>query len=101
MPRWTTSGVFLACLIWVAACSTKPPPQPALTPVAPKAPPPPPVAPPPSQPPQAKGDDWNIFPDPTTGRVEVYKNGEHVGSITGDEPEDPPMPHKIKPTLTQ
>jgi len=39
-------------------------------------------------------DDWNIFPDPTTGRVEVYQNGEYVGSVTGDETEDPPLPRK-------
>ncbi len=42
----------------------------------------------------AKADDWNIFPDPLTGRVEIYKNGEHVGSVTGDETEDPPIPRK-------
>ncbi|MGH7864466.1 MAG: hypothetical protein ACREQB_05725 [Candidatus Binataceae bacterium] len=39
-------------------------------------------------------DDWNIFPDPTTGRVEIYKNGEYVGSVTGEEIEDPPLPRK-------
>ena len=38
--------------------------------------------------------EWNIFPDFTTGKIDVYKDGEYVGSITGDEPEDPPMPHK-------
>ena len=41
-------------------------------------------------------DEWNLFPDPTTGRVEVYHKGDYVGAVTGDEPssEDPPMPHQ-------
>jgi hypothetical protein len=39
-------------------------------------------------------DDWNIFPDPVTGRVEIYNNGEYVGSVIGDEPEDPPIPRR-------
>jgi hypothetical protein len=39
-------------------------------------------------------DDWNIFPDPITGRVEIYKDGEYVGSVTGEETEDPPLPRK-------
>ena len=39
--------------------------------------------------------DWNIFPDPTTGKVEVYHKGAYVGAVTGKEPagEDPPIPH--------
>ncbi len=44
-------------------------------------------------PPQAN-DDWNIFPDPTTGEVSVFHKGKYVGVITGNEPGDPPMPHK-------
>ncbi|HUY27061.1 MAG TPA: hypothetical protein VMV27_06535 [Candidatus Binataceae bacterium] len=40
--------------------------------------------------------DWNIFPDPTTGTVEVYHKGAYVGAVSGDEPagEDPPAPHQ-------
>jgi hypothetical protein len=37
---------------------------------------------------------WNIFPDPTTGEIAVYHNGKYEGVITGNEPGDPPMPHK-------
>lgn len=58
---------------------------------------PPPQLPPPPRPAShvsQAADDWNIFPDPTTGRVEVYHNGEYVGSVTGEEKEDPPMPRK-------
>ncbi len=42
--------------------------------------------------------EWNIFPDPTTGKVGVYHKGEYLGSITGDEPQnqDPPIPHKTR-----
>jgi hypothetical protein len=39
-------------------------------------------------------EEWNIFPDPLTGQVEIYHQGKHVGSITGEEPEDPPIPRK-------
>ncbi len=41
-------------------------------------------------------DEWNVFPDPMSGNVEVYHNGESIGSITGDEKEDPPIPHPTK-----
>ena len=41
-------------------------------------------------------DEWNVFPDPMSGNVEVYHNGESIGSITGDEKEDPPVPHPAK-----
>jgi hypothetical protein len=51
-------------------------PAPALQPAAPKQP------------------EWNIFPDPISGRVEIYRDGVHVGSVTGDEKEDPPEPRK-------
>jgi hypothetical protein len=65
-----------------------------------KAPTPPPVAVAPApEPPKSvmfdsdpKGD-WNIFPDPTTGDVGVYHKGDYVGSVDGDEGEDPPLPH--------
>ncbi len=46
------------------------------------------VAPPPS------ADEWNIFPDPLSGRVEVYHNGEDVGSVTGEETDEPPVPRR-------
>lgn len=39
-------------------------------------------------------DDWNIFPDPITGRVEIYRDGTNVGSVTGEESEEPPVPRK-------
>ena len=70
----------------LAGCSTTPPPPPPpATPVAyvdPDPPPPP--------------DEWNIFPDPTTGKVEVYNKGNYVGAVDGSEPpdQDPPIPHK-------
>ncbi len=67
-------------------------------------PPPLPPEPPPAIVPQAtligpeeqsKPDEWNLFPDPTTGEVGVYHEGNYVGSVTGNEPEseDPPLPH--------
>lgn len=61
-----------------------------------RAVPPPQMPPPPAPAPQITrtADDWNIFPDPLTGRVEIYHKGEYVGSVTGDEKEDPPMPRK-------
>lgn len=39
-------------------------------------------------------DEWNIFPDPTTGQVDIYNHGDYVGAVTGNEPvsEDPPIP---------
>jgi len=37
--------------------------------------------------------DWNIFPDPTTGDVGVYHKGSYVGSVDGNEHDDPPVPH--------
>jgi hypothetical protein len=83
--------VFLSaaiCAILCASCATAPPPP---------QPPPEPQAllMPPGQPPPP--DEWNIFPDPTTGRVDVYHKGDYVGAVTGNEPpsEDPPMPHPL------
>jgi hypothetical protein len=64
--------------------------------------PPPPVAaaPAPSpEPPKSvmfdsdPNGDWNIFPDPTTGDVGVYHKGSYVGSVDGEEHDDPPTPH--------
>ena len=73
------------------ACSA-PPEKPA-------EPPPAPVAAPAPEPPKSvmfdsdpKGE-WNIFPDPTTGDVGVYHKGQYVGSVDGNENDDPPAPH--------
>jgi hypothetical protein len=64
------------------------------------APPPPPVAAAPSpEPPKSvmfdsdPHGDWNIFPDPTSGDVNVYHKGAYVGSVDGHESDDPPEPH--------
>lgn len=40
-------------------------------------------------------EDWNIFPDPTTGTIDIYHKGEYLGAIDGSEPpeQDPPLPH--------
>jgi hypothetical protein len=66
----------------------QPPPAPAFPTTVMKGPPAPPQ------------DDWNLFPDPTTGEVEVYHKGNLVGAVTGNEPaaEDPPMPHPTDST---
>jgi hypothetical protein len=74
-------------LLAMVSCSTTPPPAP---------PPPQPIvyAVPPDPPPP---DEWNLFPDPTTGQVDVYHQGNYVGSVTGNEPadQDPPIPHPV------
>jgi hypothetical protein len=81
-----------ASIGWFGACSA--PPQPAAP------------APDTSKPIQVQpsamfqsdpNQEWNIFPDPTTGEVGVYHKGDYVGSITGNETEDPPTPHKTQP----
>ena len=64
--------------------------------------PPPPVAAAPApapEPPKSvmfdsdpKGE-WNIFPDPTSGDIGVYHKGDYVGSVDGNEKDDPPAPH--------
>ncbi len=90
---FATYRVVLASLttaaIATAGCTTaaQPPPAPAPVPI--------PVvqrAEPPTPPP----NEWNVFPDPMSGDVDIYHNGESVGSITGDEKEDPPIPHPRK-----
>jgi hypothetical protein len=71
-----------------ATCASPPPPEPpAPVPVVAISPPPQPDPPP---------DEWNIFPDPTTGKIDVYHKGAYMGAIDGTEPteQDPPMPHK-------
>src|SRR6516162_1037508 len=74
--------------VGLSACSTSPPPEPGPLPVV-AAPAPVPAATSPDQ-------DWNIFPDPTTGTIDIYHKGEYVGVIDGSEPkeQDPPIPHK-------
>ena len=54
-------------------------------------------------PPAPPPDDWNIFPDPTTGEVDVYHKGALVGAVNGTEPEtqDPPLPHPTDATMQQ
>jgi hypothetical protein len=71
----------------IAACAATPPPPPAQDPIV--YIPPDPNPPPP--------DEWNLFPDPTTGQVDVYHQGGYVGSVTGNEPadQDPPIPHPV------
>ena len=47
--------------------------------------------------------EWNIFPDPTTGDVGVYHKGNYLGSVDGNESEDPPRrirARTIRPTTT-
>ncbi|HTY53610.1 MAG TPA: hypothetical protein VMB26_00335 [Candidatus Binataceae bacterium] len=61
---------------------------------APAAMPAPVLSAPAPQPAARAQPDWNIFPDPITGRVEIYRDGVHVGSVTGNEKEDPPVPQK-------
>ena len=61
-----------------------------------KPPTPPPVAVAPAPPKSVMFDsdpngDWNIFPDPTTGDVGVYHQGQYLGSVDGNEGEDPPQ----------
>lgn len=84
--RLAAASILLACAIAIASCAATPPP-----------PPPPFVFVPPSNPPPP--DEWNLFPDPTTGEVDVYHKGAYVGAVTGNEPadEDPPIPHPVVP----
>ena len=86
IKRLAAASILFACAIAFASCAAKPPPPPAPEPfvyVPPANPPPP--------------DEWNLFPDPTTGQVDVYHKGEYAGSVTGNEPkdEDPPIPHPV------
>jgi hypothetical protein len=77
--------------VGTSTCSTSPPPEP------PAAPLPVVAAPPAAQPAATSPDqDWNIFPDPTTGTIDIYHKGAYVGVIDGSEPkeQDPPVPHK-------
>ena len=70
-------------------CAKPPEPEPPPAPV-------PVTAAPPKQTANNPDQDWNIFPDPTTGTIDVYHKGEFMGVINGTEPpeQDPPLPHK-------
>jgi hypothetical protein len=88
IDRVVAAALAVTGLLTLASCSaTTPPPEPKKDVVwlAPANPPPP--------------DEWNLFPDPTTGEVDVYHQGDFVGAITGNEPadQDPPLPHPVAP----
>jgi hypothetical protein len=72
----------------IASCAATPPP----------APPPQPIVYMPPDPNPPPPDEWNLFPDPTTGQVDVYHKGGYIGSVTGNEPaeQDPPIPHPVE-----
>ena len=84
-------SAFAVFAVAVSACSTPPPPEPPPAPAPVVAAPPPPV-----QTAHSPDEDWNIFPDPTTGTIDIYHKGEYLGVIDGSEPaeQDPPLPHK-------
>lgn len=85
------ANVLLLSAALIGGCAQQPP-VPAPAPIAPAVAP---LASAPAPQSAAQGQpDWNIFPDPLTGRVEIYRNGAHVGSVTADEKEDPPAPQK-------
>ncbi len=77
-------GLAIAVAGCAATTQAPPPPAPHEAPVAQVESPPPPA------------DEWSVFPDPLTGHVEVYHNGQDVGSVTGEEKEDPPIPQRHK-----
>jgi hypothetical protein len=85
------SALWIACFAGCSATEPPPAPPPAPVPVA--------VTPPPPKDQQVSQDmqDWNLFPDPTTGNVDVYYKGKYMGAVTGKEPasEDPPLPHPV------
>jgi len=86
---WRTGFALLLSLA-IAACAATPsaaPPPPKAVVYMPRSS----DTPPP--------DEWNLLPDPTTGRVDVYHEGSYVGAVTGDEPadQDPPIPHPVAP----
>ncbi|MBV8140282.1 MAG: hypothetical protein JO121_32285 [Deltaproteobacteria bacterium] len=77
--------------VGISSCATSPPPEPPPAPLpVVAAPAPVPAAP------TSPDQDWNIFPDPTTGTIDIYHKGDYVGVIDGSEPkeQDPPLPHK-------
>lgn len=93
ISRWLIVAS-IACALsgaMASGCSTPPPPP------VPSASAPIPVVEeqPPKIPPDPLMQQWNIFPNFVTGKIEVYHKGQYVGEITGDEPsnENPPLPH--------
>ncbi len=88
IKRLAAASIVLACAIAIASCAATPPPPAAPAPFV--------YVPPSDLPPP---DEWNLFPDPTSGQVDVYHKGEYVGAVTGNEPEgeDPPIPHPVVP----
>jgi len=88
-----TLAILVAVAGTLAGCATAKPAPPLAAAAKPVS-----LAPAPSPPAQPDNDDWNIFPDPVTGEVAVYHHGQYVGVITGNEPGDPPMPHKSDKT---
>jgi hypothetical protein len=91
--RVALNALIAAALAGLAGCATRaqPPPQ-ALAATPPLA-----IVTPPDAASENMMRQWNLFPDPTTGHVEVYHEGKYVGAITGDEPagQDPPLPHRV------
>ena len=89
-----------AVAVMTPGCAKPPPPEPIAPQPAPVTAPPPPST-------QAANNspdqDWNIFPDPTTGNIDIYHKGEYLGVINGSEPpeQDPPLPHKPLPGFNQ
>jgi hypothetical protein len=83
------SAFWIGCITGCSASES--PPAPPMAPIA--------VAPPPAKNQEASqaDQDWNLFPDPTTGNVDVYYKGKYMGAVTGKEPasEDPPLPHPV------
>ncbi len=91
MNRFGKAG-FLFSAMLIAACGQTQPPKPTEPLIASR---------PASEVPAPSDADWNIFPDPITGRVEVYRDGAHVGSITGEEGEEPPIPRRRESAGTE
>ncbi|HYL58940.1 MAG TPA: hypothetical protein VEU51_08715 [Candidatus Acidoferrales bacterium] len=89
IDRVVATALAAVGLLALSSCAAAPPPPPEpqkdVVWLAPANPPPP--------------DEWNLFPDPTTGEVDVYHQGDFVGAITGNEPadQDPPLPHPVAP----
>ena len=88
MNRKTTLALSMLISVAIASCAATPPP----------APPPEPIVYMPPDPNPPPPDEWNLFPDPTTGQVDVYHKGGYSGSVTGNEPsdQDPPIPHPVE-----
>ncbi|HUO06373.1 MAG TPA: hypothetical protein VMU16_14335 [Candidatus Binataceae bacterium] len=83
--RRTAQAAMILAVAALSSCSATPPPPPTPEPLvlAPASP--------------QRPDEWSLFPDPTTGNVDVYHKGAYAGSVNGNEPaaEDPPLPHRV------